>query len=186
MSNFIHDVIKIKYSELGFLPDYPYHLISDEEMFQAFLNEEEDDYFHMMYPCVDDALAIEYRTLVQGIQIEIDKYLAYQKEGTSYTLPNWIYSYMMGEVTGPNSSQLDKHDLFTLLGTDNIDDAYTKECATACYEASSTWLSKYTLDQDDVVTRPFTMFGEPHVYKYLRLQQVDALRSEDENAVSSN
>jgi hypothetical protein len=34
----IHDIIKIKYTRLGYLPNYPYHLISDAEMFDAFIN----------------------------------------------------------------------------------------------------------------------------------------------------
>ena len=34
---FIHDIIKIKYNREGYLPDFPYHLISDEEMCDAFI-----------------------------------------------------------------------------------------------------------------------------------------------------
>lgn len=37
---FIHDIIKIEYIRQGYLPDFPYHLISDEEMFDAFLVDE--------------------------------------------------------------------------------------------------------------------------------------------------
>lgn len=37
---FIHDTIKIEYIKQGYLPDYPYHLISDEEMFNAFIIDE--------------------------------------------------------------------------------------------------------------------------------------------------
>lgn len=37
---FIHDIIKIEYIRQGYLPDYPYHLISDTEMFDAFLTDE--------------------------------------------------------------------------------------------------------------------------------------------------
>lgn len=33
--SFVHDVIKIKLSREGYLPNYPYHLISDEEMCDA-------------------------------------------------------------------------------------------------------------------------------------------------------
>lgn len=32
-----HDIIKIQYSREGYLPDYPYHMISDREMFNAFI-----------------------------------------------------------------------------------------------------------------------------------------------------
>ena len=35
---FIYDLIKIQYSRQGYLPNYPYHLISDAEMFDAFLS----------------------------------------------------------------------------------------------------------------------------------------------------
>lgn len=34
---FTHDVIKMEYSKQGYLPNYPYHLISDAEMFDSFL-----------------------------------------------------------------------------------------------------------------------------------------------------
>lgn len=37
---FMHDIIKIEYIRQGYLPDYPYHLISDVEMFDAFLVDE--------------------------------------------------------------------------------------------------------------------------------------------------
>lgn len=37
---FIHDVIKMEYIRQGYLPDHPYHLISDREMFDAFLVDE--------------------------------------------------------------------------------------------------------------------------------------------------
>ena len=42
---FVHDIIKINYTRQGYLPYYPYHLISDEEMFEGFMsyeNSEED------------------------------------------------------------------------------------------------------------------------------------------------
>lgn len=37
---FIHDTIVIEYIRQGYLPDYPYHLISEEEMFAAFIVDE--------------------------------------------------------------------------------------------------------------------------------------------------
>lgn len=49
---FIHDIIKIKFTREGYLPDLPYHLISDDEMCNAFIRLPEsvdqyitDDYF---------------------------------------------------------------------------------------------------------------------------------------------
>lgn len=60
---FIHDLIKIKYIREGYLSNYPYHMISDEEMFNAFLNPDyissldlkESQYFYYAYPMIDDA-----------------------------------------------------------------------------------------------------------------------------------
>ena len=36
--NYIHDIIKIMYVREGYLPNYPYHLIADDEMMFAFLH----------------------------------------------------------------------------------------------------------------------------------------------------
>lgn len=35
--SFIHDVIKIQYTREGYLPDWPYHLVSEDEMCDAFI-----------------------------------------------------------------------------------------------------------------------------------------------------
>lgn len=40
MMSLVHDLIKIKYVREGYLPNYPYHLISDSEMCDAFINNE--------------------------------------------------------------------------------------------------------------------------------------------------
>ncbi len=55
---FIHDIIKIKFSRDGYLPNLPYHLMSDEEMCDAFITLPSsvdqyitDDYFG---PTVED------------------------------------------------------------------------------------------------------------------------------------
>ena len=60
---FIHDLIKIKYIREGYLPNYPYHMISDEEMFNAFINPDyisssnmgELQYFYYAYPMIADS-----------------------------------------------------------------------------------------------------------------------------------
>lgn len=60
---FIHDLIKIKFIREGYLPNYPYHMISDSEMFNAFLNPdyagssdmEESQYFYYAYPMIIDS-----------------------------------------------------------------------------------------------------------------------------------
>ena len=56
---FIHDFIKIMYTDMGYLPNYPYYLISDEEMFDAFLRDDQG-FFNDYYPCPADNLQTEY------------------------------------------------------------------------------------------------------------------------------
>jgi hypothetical protein len=181
--NFIHDIIKIHLSKLGYLPDTPYHLISDAEMCDAFIQEDTDNvlYFYDYYPCVDDALQEDYNKLVQAILYHIDQF----KKSTldNPVLPNWVYSYMLGAVIGPSSDPLDIHDLILPLGVDNIDDEFNGRCAAACLEASKKWLMKLrrvrvTLPDGTILdTRPPTIFGEPHVVKYVRLSDLRPYQS---------
>ena len=172
-------IVKLKLIDSGFLPDIPYHLVSDKEMVHAFLNDSGDDYFHIMYPLVDDSLDIEYNNLVDSIKSELDKYVSSLKSINRYVLPDWVYSYMLGQVIGPKSSQLDRHDLLHMLDIDNMEDEFNKEVCLACYKASSTWLNKYAYTDMNSYTRPATLFGEPHIIKYLRLQESDALRGDN-------
>lgn len=166
----IHDIIKIKYVREGYLPNWPYHLISDEEMLDTFLHHNASTntytgYFVDTYPMVDSDLSTVYNNLVSYIYttiVDIQKTL-----DASIVLPDWIYSYMLGAVIGPHSSKQDIHDLLVLLGTDNIDDVFTPLAATACYNISKSWVNKLSTYNDTY--RPPTCFGEPHVIKSLRL-----------------
>lgn len=194
---FIHDLIKIKLSRLGYLPDYPPHLISDEEMCDAFLPYKYDaddpeggyedcmastlNYFRDTYyidsECginTDTSLDDIYRKLV----VDIAYYIHQLKSDLTgdYVLPNWVYSYMLGEVLGPKSDKLDLHDLFIMLGTDNTDDVFTIDCAKACYRESKAWLAK--IPESLKVHRPNSIFGEMHVLKSLRLQAADITNDE--------
>lgn len=172
----LNDTVKINFIRQGFLMDVPYHLISDEEMLQAFISDDGYDFFHIMYPLVDKSLEWEYGLLESGIKSEVQNCLDAIKQQKEYTIPDWIYSYMLGAVIGPKSNQQDKHDLFVLLGCDNIDDEFNLAACKSCYKASVTWLNKYAYRDESLKMRPATIFGEPHVLKYLRLQAVDALR----------
>lgn len=183
---FIHDIIKIHLVQEGYLPDYPYHLISDEEMCDAFLPyvyDEADPYagytefqnasisfFKDNYPLIHPQLEDEYKLLVSEIAWHLNQLKQYK--GAEYKLPYWVYSYMLGSVLGPNSDILDLHDLFVLLGTDNLYDEFTVTCARACYDKSVTWLKK--LPTERKLHRPPTIFGEPHVIKACRLQALDS------------
>lgn len=201
---FSHDIIKLKYSQEGYLPNWPYHLISDEEMCEAFLtypwydyrtDEEKrlgtvltDDeswnrfingtelcYFRDNYPLyrttsceipeklIDEA---KYKKLVEALAYHIEEFKTSNYDNT--VLPDWVYSYMLGSTCGVHTNQLDMHYLLVMLDTDNTFDEFTPEAAEACYRVSEDWLKR----SSELEHRPPTMFGEPHVIKSLRLQQV--------------
>ena len=179
---FLHDIIKIKYIREGYLPNYPPHLISDEEMCDAFLPykydsedpmsgfddsmEVELNYFRDTYPLLSDNLEKEYVTLVSEIAYHLN--IMKTTLQSDYVLPDWVYSYMLGSVVSVDSPIKDRHDLFVLLGTDNLYDEFNAECSSACYSESEEWLKKLPPSQRE--HRPPTMFGEPHVIKSLRIK----------------
>ena len=179
----IHDIIKIKYSSLGYLPGYPYHLISDKEMFNAFMNldsKEDGEYFFddnypnpfaeedLVYKKLDKdgnvvsevSLSGEYTKLKSYMMNLITSYL----DNQILELPDWVYTYMLGEVIYNNSEYLDIHDALVLLGVDNIDNQFTNKDCALCYATSLKYVSTLTSG-----LRPPTVFGEPHVIKQLRL-----------------
>lgn len=190
----------------GYLPNYPYHLISDEEMCDAFLTypwydyrtpeqilakyEMSDDekwerflegvepcYFRDNYPYIEydpikgvsGSSMDHYRTLVESMVYHFNALK--RSLDDSYVLPDWIYSYMLSNVISINSLQLDKHNMFVLLGVDNDFDEYRDDSAQACYLKSKQWLEK----TGEIANRPPTMFGEPHVLKCLRLEELEVI-----------
>ena len=159
---FIHDIIKIKYIELGYLQNYRYSMISDDEMFQAFYR-----YFDDNYPCLDPELEDEYNTLVAAIQSHI---VNYQASGEA--IPDWVYSFMLGSVISINSEYADLEELCTLLNLKEVPPEFNAELAAQCYKISSEWIRKLPTKYED---RPPTVFGELHVMKSLRLQNVDVI-----------
>lgn len=189
----LHDIIKIKYTRLGYLPNYPYHLISDEEMFDAFidLNAADDSgsgevsnterFFEDTYPdpFQDEdveyespsgeiiSLRAEYFRLKEYIIDAINEYLQHQgtPEEENYELPAWVYTYMLGEVIYNSSEYQDIYDLLVLLNSTNIDNEMTRFDCKKCYEKSTKYISTLTSG-----VRPPTVFGEPHVIKQLRLE----------------
>lgn len=194
----VHDILKIKYVNLGYIrKNYPYHLISDEEMFNAFIDLGDSDFnenttivnpkvrfFDSYYPNpFDDTdvyqkknsageiieeihLTKEYANLKSYIISSINDYLSYvgTPEESEHTVPDWVYTYMLGEVIYQKSEYLDIYDILALLGCSNIDNEFTKEACIACYKTSLNYISSLTSG-----IRPPTVFGEPHVIKNLRL-----------------
>lgn len=160
-----HDLIKMKYVREGYLPNYPYHLISDQEMFDAFLPHERGGFFSDMYPCKYESLRSSYNDLIAALRYHINNYLT--DELNEYEMPDWIYSYMLGVCVTFTSPDLDKHDMLVLAGLDNVDDELTEEVLTYILQVSTDWVAKLPNTKND--HRPPTMFGEPHVIKSLRL-----------------
>ena len=189
-----HDIINIKYVNLGYLKkNYPYHLISDEEMFNAFIDLGTgftsslidpnvrffDAYYSNPFSPEDEYKKVnsagevievinmyqEYNKLKDYIIASINEYLALKDLQSSISLPDWIYTYMLGEVVYKQSEYLDIQDTLTLLGCYNIDNDFNKLACVNCYSTSLKYIS--TLKTG---LRPPTVFGEPHVIKQLRLE----------------
>lgn len=192
----IHDILKIKYVNLGYIKkNYPYHLISDEEMFNAFIDvgtgfngnliDPNVRFFDMYYPnpfaeedviykkrnakgevIEEISLSGEYTKLKSYIISVIRNYLKYQgtPAADKYTIPDWIYTYMLGEVVYQQSEYLDIYDTLALLGCSNLDNEFTQEACVNCYATSLNYISTLTTG-----LRPPTVFGEPHVIKNLRM-----------------
>ena len=180
---FVHDIIKIEYIRQGYLPDYPYHLISDEEMFDAFIPPENNlsGYFGFMYPeppatyfASANNLLQKYNELLKSI-----KYHIAQKKAApdTYTLPDFVYTYMLGAAVGTRSSMYDIRDVISPLGVNNTDYQYTDEAMLAVYNESKSYLDSVQAqvyveyDGSQVSLRPPTIFGEPHVIKSIRQRQ---------------
>lgn len=169
----IHDLIKIKYVSEGYMQDWPYHLLSDEEMFNAFLNidETETDFFHDYYPLQSDSYLVEYTELINFMRVEIGKYLSAKSQLQDYTLPNWIYSYMLGKVIGPKSPIADRHELLVAIQLDNLEDTFNRKVYKELYDISTKCVNQLRYSSKPSEVRPPTIFGEPHILKYLRLRK---------------
>lgn len=198
MTMLIHNIIKTKYVKLGYLKkNYPYHLISDEEMFNAFIDlgnanfnktttmvDSNVHYFNDYYPnpfeeedyiytkknakgevVAEISLKSVYEELSSYIISEIKSYLSQLGTTMEHELPDWIYTYMLGEVVYQKSEYLDIFDTLNLLGDSNLDNEFTREACVDCYITSSSYISTLTTG-----VRPPTIFGEPHVIKCLRLE----------------
>lgn len=161
------NICKIKYSEEGYLPYYPYHMISDSEMVDAFIFNK-SNFFSDNYPMPCESLREDYESLKSFIQRECEKLAL----GASETLPNWIWTYMLGYVVGPESPQKDVHDLLVGLNLDNLYDEFNESVYKSILEVSKSALGALSAKPNGKdLERPCAMFGEPHVIKYLRLEQ---------------
>ena len=186
----VNDTVKIKLVKYGYLKNYPPHLLSDEEMIEGFYKYFEDFYYKPMkreyenpahvdpYPIIStyadnqDDVMIEYLDILYDyIKSSCTSALELAHvQGEDVTVDDWIYSYMLGSVVGPKSDSKDIHDLLVLMNVDNTDDIFTRIASETCYKISKKWIAKTYLGS--INKRPPSVFGELHVIKSLRLDQV--------------
>lgn len=161
--NLVHDIIKIKYVDEGYLPYYPYHMISDNEMCDAFLRLEQDKNrwgipegpyyyrgnFFLMYPLLDIQLNTErddasdnyaYSNLVKAIHYHISRFK--ERASNRETLPDWVLTYMLGTVISVSNQPIEIHDVIVPLECDNEDDNFEGTQSVACYKTSKDWIRK--------------------------------------------
>ena len=185
------DIIKIQMVKEGYLPNYPPHMISDEEMCESFLPLDypvtdaewdaflTDDKLSMLRDYYDiprdssgniiSSLATPYRILVSEMARIIKEYCNSIEDDK--VLPDWILSYMNHSVISNASDYRDLDSLLTMLGINMIEPEFTADAYEKCYNISVEWLMKSAN-----TSRPATMFGEPHIIKYLRLEQTNLPR----------
>ena len=147
------------------MPNYPPHLISNEEMCEAFLTNPvkyqqalnkaledgsdapyEISYFKHVYRLVNRSMEDEYEVLMNAFRYHIARFLT-SVESFYSDLPDWVYSYMMGHVIANSSSAEDRHYFLTGINRDNIDDIMTSESQEACYEVSKRYINNLSRDQ---------------------------------------
>lgn len=174
--SFLHDTIKINLIRQGYLSNYPYHMISDSEMCDAFLSESNTGFFFDNYPLLDKELEKPYNDLVSAIRYYINQLKSPHSD--DYVFPDWVYSYMLGSTISVNSDAYDIQYLADMLNIDIDYGDFSALLSLNCYRISKEWLRKLPqtesqmLDDSNIDTRPPTIFGEPHVVKYLRLLNV--------------
>lgn len=166
---FTNDLVKIMYIDLGYLPNYPYHMITDKEMIDAFIGE--GQYFDTFYPCPTEYMQEEYDKLKSSIEAALADYL----EDSTRVIPDWVYSYMLGNATTFQSDTEEIEYLYELTGVEpEISyDTFDAQLAEECLKVSTEWLKKHASSESYLRTP--TMFGEPHVIKSLRLASADIL-----------
>lgn len=195
-NNLLHNIIKISYSKMGYLPDYPYHLISDREMFNAFLHRDEESgelsgyFIDTYYPSLSEDTILgrepddistppsewEKKTVadvMDRLETIILNHISDYIENDS-EVPTWVYSYMTGAVIHPNSPEDDFLNLTHDLGIETkgkSKELILKELQTWAYRLS--WIYEKTIPVADWISeRPSTIFFEPIILRQIRLGNI--------------
>lgn len=165
--NSLHDTIKINLIRQGYLPNYPYHMISDIEMCKAFLDvDSHRGAFYDYYPLLDEAYEPEYTLLVDAINTQLMQ--CHDMFNDEIIFDDWVYSYMINSVVSVKSDIFDIEYLSKMLNLTTDFGVFSKEFYGPILEVSKEWIDKLP----SASKRPPTIFGEPHVIKSLRLLDV--------------
>lgn len=205
---FIHDVIKIQYNRLGYLPNWPYHLISDEEMCDAFIKLPDNikqyitsDFFG---PTVSQTKTTVdwYNAFLNSTDIMFfkDNYPLIDDSISTYykAIVNRIFYEIQCFANDLNDERVlpdwlysymlgiaigpasDKLDIHDMISAMGVDNLEDDYNLTCAIQCLkiSTEWLKKLVVPEGEVQRPPTMFGEPHVLKSIRLDQ-ESLTLED-------
>ena len=180
---FLHNIIKNELSELGYLPNLPYHLISDSEMFDAFIKKPEsqirdpdmaeevgqytlrkavDNYDNLVGVAVaSGCMFYDYYPFIDGstgtlvYRNLVNSILRciYAYKEFGHEIPDWVYAYMLRAVIGPKSSYDDICSLQSMLGL-TVTGEFSIETAKSCLLISSETTKLY--DGPALPTGPYT------------------------------
>ena len=202
----IHDVIKIQYSRQGYLPNYPPHLISDEEMCDAFLKFDDIDsfeedtglsYFKDNYPFLFDE--DEKFDVINPRTRELYPWGIDVLTKEPYTYKHFYYElveYISNELKKFKNSLDDNKQLPNwiyayMIGSvisvnSNKEDIHDLLVYLDVDNLDDEFLkdasrlclviSKSWISRTPDNTRPPGMFGEPHVLKQLKLAELSLIQ----------
>lgn len=193
----VHDILKIKYVNLGYIKkNYPYHLISDEEMFNAFIDLGNSEFnantkiinpkvrfFDMNYPNPFDKDDYYEKRNAAGEVIErINLYDVYNnlKSYIVSLINRYLSLYgTSSEVSLPDwvycymlgevvYQKSEYLDVYDTLALLGCSNLDNEFTKEACVACYKTSLNYISTLTTGI--RPATVFGEPHVIKQLRLE----------------
>ena len=181
MNTFSRDSIKIQYTREGYLPNYPYHMISDEEMCDAFIKLPEDiqEYITSDFFGPDSEstkLTVDwFQSYLNSTDIMYFKDHYPLIDESIRTWYKELVNRIFYEIQEFKNNLSDDRELPNWVYSYMFGVAIGP--AIECYRISKDWLRRLIVPEGET-QRPPTMFGEPHVLKSIRLFE-EALLPED-------
>ena len=196
----IHDIIKIKYVRLGYiLKNYPYHLISDEEMFNAFIqldpeykNSLIDDkvrFFDDYYPNPFDPDDVYTKIVINEETGEREEVVVANLYNEYERLKQYIVGTIVDYLKYCDTPEAADHQLPPWIYSYMLGEVVYQQSDYLDIQDTLDLLNCSNLDNQftkeackacyivslgyvsklSVDTRPPTVFGEPHIIKQLRM-----------------